>query len=300
MLSRLALVIPCFNEATALPVVIPRLLELLNYLVLQQKIAADSFIYFVDDGSSDDTWNLIVRCYQENKKVKGLKLSRNFGHQNALLSGLLQVKDKADCVITMDADLQDDIKILEQFITQYQQGFEIVYAVRKQRATDTVFKKYSARLFYWLMQKMGAKLIPNHADYRLVSKRVIEKLAEFNEQSLFLRGLFPLLGFKSCEIYYERAERIAGETKYSLARMFAFAVSGITAFSVTPLRLIALIGILCIILSWVFFFNNPILLAVYFIGGIQLLSLGVVGEYIGKIYQQTQNRPRFIIEDELV
>jgi len=310
----LAIVIPCFNESQVIEKTATYLQTVLMDLVKKAKIAPASFIYFVEDGSSDNSWDLIQKLHRVNETIKGLKLSRNFGHQNALLGGIMQIKDKADCILTMDADLQDDADIIEQFIDQFHNGFEIVYGVRKKRESDSFFKKYSAILFYKFISFMGVTIIPNHADYRLISKRIANNLAQFKETNLFLRGLMPLIGFKSTEIYYNRKKRASGKSKYTLLKMLGFAVDGITSFSIAPLRFIAALGILFFTSSlfMIMYIIFAVLckgkivpgwastvLPIYFIGGVQLLSISIIGEYVGKIYQEIKARPRFIIDSEI-
>ena len=311
----LGIVIPAYNEEAVLHLTIAKLEPIFQDLIAQHIILPDSFILFVDDGSKDDTWSIVDSLCNQNKSYKGIKLSQNYGHQKALLAGLLSAKNRADCIISMDADLQDDINLLHEFIDSYIEGYEIVYAVRKTRTKDTFLKRHTAALFYKFMNKLGVKLKQNHADYRLASKRVLDELEQFNEVNVFLRGLFPLLGFNSKEIYYNRQERAAGETKYPLKKMISFAIEGITSFSIIPLRLITTLGFIIFILSLLMstyvlfeslFFNNVVrgwsslALSLYMLSGIQLLSLGVIGEYVGKIYTETKRRPRFIIEKQLI
>lgn len=311
----LGIVIPVYNEEAVLHITISKLEPVFKDLISKKMILNDSFILFVDDGSKDNTWNIINTLCEQNAGYKGIKLSQNYGHQKALLAGLLSAKSKADCIISMDADLQDDVNLLHEFVDSYIDGYEIVYAVRKKRETDTFFKRQTAALFYSLMDKLGVKLKPHHADYRLASKRVLDELEQFNEVNIFLRGLFPLLGFNSKEIYYNRQERAAGDTKYSLKKMLSFAIEGITSFSITPLRAITVFGFIIFIFSLfmsgyvllesLYFHNvvrgwSSLALSLYMLSGIQLLSLGVIGEYIGKIYTETKRRPRFIIEQQLM
>jgi len=310
----LAILVPCFNESEVLSHSTQQLLLVLTDLIAKEKIAENSFIYFIDDGSTDNTWELITAQHHKHPQIKGLKLSRNFGQQKALYAGLMHIKDKIDCVISMDADLEDSILVIENFIDHFHQGFEVVYGVRKQRSFDGFFKKYSALLFYQLMKLLGTKIIPNHSDFRLTSKRVIYCLEQFAEFNLFLRGIFTLIGFKSCNVYYDRGLRTAGKSKYSFKKLLAYSIDGITAFSIAPLRLIALAGILFFISSTVM--SSYILFAaliqhktipgwastvlpIYFIGGVQLLSIGILGEYLGKVYQEAKARPRFIIDTEI-
>ena len=309
---QLTLVLPSYNEEAVLHETSKRLLVLFDKLIKNTTINNDSRICFVDDGSSDNTWSIIESLSQEHLHVSGIKLSRNRGHQNALLAGLFSVD--GDIVISIDADLQDDINIIEEMIHSYTSGNDIVYAVRKERTTDTAFKRATAEGFYKLMHFMGVDIVFNHADYRLMSRRVIEHLKEFEEVNLFLRAMVPLVGFKSDKVYYDRAERFAGESKYPLKKMLSFAWDGITSFSVMPLRMITAAGFLIFIATlimsaWVLgvklFSEEAVpgwastVLPIYFIGGIQVFSLGIVGEYIGKIYLETKKRPRFIIEKTL-
>jgi glycosyltransferase involved in cell wall biosynthesis len=306
---QLTMVLPSYNEEAVLQETTKRLLVIFEDLIKKEKIDNSSRICFVDDGSKDKTWNIIEQLSQDNLHVSGIKLSRNRGHQNALLAGLFSVE--GDIVISIDADLQDDINIIEQMIDSYSSGNDIVYAVRKERTTDTAFKRATAEGFYKLMHLMGVDIVYNHADYRLMSRRAIEHLKEFEEVNLFLRAMVPLVGFQSGKVYYDRAERFAGESKYPLKKMLSFAWDGITSFSVIPLRLITAAGFLIFIATiimslWVLgvklFSQEAVpgwastVLPIYFIGGIQVFSLGIVGEYIGKIYMETKKRPRFIIE----
>lgn len=311
---KLGIVIPCYNEAEGLDETHARLQILLDEMITAKEITADSFICFVDDGSSDDTWKLIEGYTQSSSLIKGIKLSRNFGHQNALISGLMQLKDRADGLISMDADLQDDICLVPTFVAKYKEGYDVVYGVRDNRENDTVFKRNTASFFYKFQHFMGIEAIPHHADYRFLSKKALDALSEFQEINLFLRGIVPLLGFRSCNIYYTRTERFAGETKYPLKKMILFALDGIASFSIMPLRFITLIGFLLFLFSlvamvWVaaekIFLGNAVqgwastMISIYFIGGIQMVSLGIIGEYIGRNYQQGKSRPRYIIDKEI-
>jgi glycosyltransferase involved in cell wall biosynthesis len=310
----LAIVSPCYNEAQVIKETATSLVSVLDNLVAKSKIDVKSFIYFVNDGSTDNTWELIEDLHRNNDRIKGLKLSRNFGHQNALLAGLMSIRDRSDCAISIDADLQDDVSAIEELIDRYHQGYEIVYAIRRQRTKDTVFKKYSALVFYKIIQLLGVKVIYNHADFRLVSNQVLNVLSSFKESNLFLRGLFPLIGFKSTSVYYDRGERFAGESKYPFKKMVSFALEGITSFSIVPLRIVTAFGFIIFLLSFcmsiyilyeTFIRHNTIpgwastVLPIYFIGGIQLLSIGLLGEYIGKIYKEVKSRPRYIAEIEV-
>ncbi|NLF83013.1 MAG: glycosyltransferase family 2 protein [Candidatus Gastranaerophilales bacterium] len=308
----LALVVPCYNEEEVLRKTAERLTGELVRLSNLQKIHTDSFIVFVDDGSKDKTWEIIKELKKQNPSIKGIKLSRNFGHQSALLAGLNKVIDICDVAVTIDADLQQDEKALESFIDKYNEGYELVFGVRKDRNTDSLFKKVSASTFYTLMRLMGVNIIKNHADYRLASQKVLKTLAEYEETNLFLRGIFPSLGFKSTIVHHEVHKRTEGKTKYSLPKMLLFALNGITSFSVVPIRFISVLGVSFFVISifmslyalYAYIFYNvvhgwtSIVIPIYFIGEIQLLSLGVIGEYIGKIYGEVKRRPRYIIEEE--
>jgi polyisoprenyl-phosphate glycosyltransferase len=313
LLPTLSIVVPCYNEEEVLPETIKRLTRVLDELIAEHLVAADSVMMLVDDGSRDRTWELIERYNKQNRFVTGLKLARNAGHQNALFSGLMRARNTADISVSIDADLQDDVDAIKEMVRKYHEGFEVVYGVRQSRTTDTFFKRFTAEGFYKVMDKMGAKVVFNHADYRLMSKRVLENLARFEEVNLFLRGIVPMIGFKSASVYYDRAERFAGESKYPLKKMLAFAFDGITSLSVTPIRLVtmtgvifALIGILVAIYALVAkLMGNAIsgwtslMLSIWFIGGVQLICLGMIGEYVGKIYKETKRRPKYIVDIEL-
>ena len=305
----LAFVVPCYNEEEVLPQTKTELLELRSRLIQKGLIDEESFICFVDDGSKDRTWELIEE-YSADPAIKGLKLSRNCGHQNALLAGLFYAEGLADAAVSLDADLQDDISVVEQMCEKFHDGCEIVYGVRKRRDSDTTFKRVSAEGFYKLMELMGVDIVYNHADFRLMSKRALSWLKEFGEVNLFLRGIIPLLGLKSDIVYYDRKERFAGESKYPLKKMLAFAWDGITSFSVVPLRFITILGGVVLVLSlvlsiWALVAKlsgsavsgwTSMMLIVLFLGGVQMLSIGIIGEYIGKIYKETKRRPRFFVE----
>jgi glycosyltransferase involved in cell wall biosynthesis len=306
---QLSIIVPCYNEEEVLEKTSSVLLSMLDRLIISSKIDDDSMVYFVDDGSNDNTWPVIEDIVFKSKRAKGIKLSRNRGHQNALLAGLFTAE--GDIVVSIDADLQDDVEVIEQMVEEYQKGNEIVYGVRNERKTDTFFKRTTAEGFYKIMHFMGVDIVFNHADYRLLSRNVIEHLKDYKEVNLFLRAMVPLIGFKSANVYYNRTERFAGESKYPVNKMLSFAWDGITSFSIIPLRIITITGFLLFIVSifmslWVLgtkLFTNAAIpgwastvLPIYFIGGIQILSLGVVGEYIGKIYMETKQRPRYIIE----
>ncbi|MCI5847509.1 MAG: glycosyltransferase family 2 protein [Candidatus Limiplasma sp.] len=310
MASKLMVVIPCYNEEEVLPETSRRLVD--KMAALQQKglITPDSRVLLVDDGSKDRTWQLISDLHKQNPLFEGVKLSRNRGHQNALLAGLMTAKGRCDISISMDADLQDDMDAMDRFIEKYNEGCDVVYGVRNKRETDTAFKRETALMFYRLMKGLGVDITYNHADYRLMSNRALEGLAQFEEVNLFLRGLAPLVGYQSDVVYYDRSERFAGESKYPFKKMLSFAIDGITSFSVKPLQLITNIGIVIFVVSLIMLLYSLVrwiaghtvtgwtstLASIWLIGGIQLLSLGVIGEYIGKIYNETKRRPRFIID----
>ena len=308
---RLFIVIPCYNEEAVLPITAPLFRDKLLFLSSQGKISPDSRVLFVNDGSKDNTWNLICQLAKEDEHYMGICLSRNRGHQNALLAGLMEAKDKCDITISIDCDGQDDINAMDAMVDEYLSGAEIVYGVRSKRDTDTFFKRFTAESFYKLMKWMGADTVYNHADYRLVSSRALKEFANFKEVNIFLRGMFPLVGFKSTCVYYERHERIAGESHYPLKKMLALAFDGITSLSIKPIRIITGMGVVIslvafalIIYALVSYFTGNVvsgwassLIVTCFLGGIQLISLGVIGEYIGKIYMETKARPRFIISE---
>lgn len=304
------MVLPCYNEGEVLPETSRQLKEKLEELIKKDKISDKSKIMFVDDGSKDNTWELIENLTKSDDIFAGVKLSRNKGHQNALLAGLMTAREKADIVISMDADLQDDISVIEAMVDKNNEGYEIVYGVRGSRKKDSFFKRFTAESFYKLMTFLGVDIVYNHADCRLMSKRALDGLDEFREVNLFLRGIVPQIGYRSTVVYYERNKRFAGESKYPLKKMLSFAFDGITSFSVKPLRLILALGIFILMISilimiyslvvkilghtvdgWTF-----IVISIWFIGGLQMISIGVIGEYIGKIYNETKRRPRYIIE----
>ena len=313
-MEKLYVVIPCYNEEEVLKETKKRLREKMNNLIHAKMISKESKIIFVNDGSKDKTWDLIQQFYEEDKLFGGINLSRNRGHQNALLAGLLTVKDDADIVISMDADLQDDIDAIDSMIEKRNDGADIVYGVRSSRKKDSFFKKTTAQGFYRVMKFLGVDVIYNHADYRLTSKKVLDNLSNYKEINLFLRGIFPLIGFKSDVVYYERNERFAGESKYPLKKMLNFAWDGITSFSVKPIRLVLNIGIFIILVSFFMIlysiiqkiFGNTvdgwtfIVCSLWLLGGIQMLSLGIIGEYIGKIYGEVKSRPRYIIDEYII
>lgn len=306
---KLGVVLPCFNEEEVLHLSAEQLRNKYLDLISRNLISEDSFICFVDDGSRDATWEIIEGLTQ-NPVFKGIKLATNFGHQNAILAGMFTCKSLADCVITIDADLQDDINVFDQMLDEYASGSLIVYGVRDNRDSDTFFKKFTAQTFYKLMQFMKVKSVYNHADFRFIDSRVIVELEKFNEVSLFLRGIFPLIGFKSTNVYYARSPRLAGETKYPVRKMLNFAWNGITSFSTAPLRFIFYVGIVMFLLSLFFgiwvtvsaLSGNAIkgwsstLLVNLIFSGINMICLGIIGEYIGKIYQEVKKRPRYIID----
>ncbi len=309
----LYLVIPCYNEEAVLHETAKQLLEKMNSMFERGMISRESKIMFVNDGSKDKTWEIIEELHASNPIYSGIKLSRNKGHQNALLAGLMTAKEKADMTISLDADLQDDVDVIDQMVEKYYQGNDVVYGVRSARKTDTFFKKFTAQVFYKLMQAMGVEIVYNHADYRLMSKRAMEGLSQFKEVNLFLRGIVPLIGYKSDVVTYERHERFAGESKYPLKKMLAFATDGITSFSIKPIRLITTCGILIFAISLVMLLYflivhfmgrtvagwTSMIVSIWAIGGLQLLAIGIVGEYIGKIYLETKERPKYIIETVL-
>ena len=310
---KLYVVIPCYKEEEALPKTAQKLDELFSDLLAQKLIAPDSRIALVDDGSKDDTWGVITRLHEKDSKYEGIKLAHNAGHQNALWAGMMTVKDRCDCLISMDADLQDDVGAVYGFLEAYMNGADVVYGVRSSREKDTAFKRLTAEGFYKFMAMMGAEVLYNHADYRLMSQRAVEALSQFGEVNLFLRGMIPLLGFKTEKVYYERGERVAGESKYPLKKMLSFALQGIMSFSVKPIQWITLLGALFVLLGVVMgvytlgslLFGNAVsgwaslMISIWFIGGVQLVALGLIGQYIGKIYLETKHRPRFILETYL-
>lgn len=313
MADILYIVIPCFNEEEVLTETTKRLTEKMRKMMESGKIADSSRILYVDDGSTDSTWHLIDRLYMDNGLVTGIKLSRNKGHQNALLAGLFEAAYHADMIVSMDSDLQDDIDVLDSFVDEYYNGSEIVYGVRKSRKKDSWFKRTTAVAFYKLMRAMGVEIVYNHADYRLMSKRAVDELKNYKEVNLFLRGIIPLIGFETSTVEYDRGERFAGKSKYPLKKMIYFAIDGITSTSVRPIRMITMFGLLCILFSIVYGiyviighasggtvqgWTTSVLLTCFF-GGAQIMCTGIVGEYVGKIYLETKARPRFIIEEKL-
>ena len=306
------MVIPCYNEEAVLPITAPMFLEELRGLVEKGKISDDSRILFVNDGSKDKTWEIIGQLAAQDNHYIGISQSRNRGHQNAVLAGLMEAKDRADITISIDCDGQDDITAMEAMVDEYHNGCEVVYGVRSKRDTDTFFKRFTAEGFYKLLNWMGAEVVFNHADYRLVSSRVLQEFANYKEVNLFLRGMFPLVGFKSTSVYYERHERIAGESHYPLSKMLTLAFDGITSLSIKPIRIITALGCFVAILSFIGVIWALIAVLtgrtvagwasmtciICFVSGVQLICLGILGEYIGKIYLETKQRPRYIISDK--
>ncbi len=309
-MNRLFCVIPCYNEQEVLPETSKRLLEKMNSLISQGKISEDSRVVFVNDGSKDNTWNMIEDLHRENPLFQGINLSKNMGHQNALLAGLMTAKDVCDAAISMDADLQDDINAIDEMVDKFLKGADVVYGVRSKRDTDTFFKRFTAEGYYKLVNALGAKTVYNHADFRLMSRRALLGLAEFGEVNLFLRGIVPMVGYNVDYVYYERAERFAGESKYPLKKMLSFAVEGITSLSTKPIKMITGLGFFIFFVSFIVLIYSLVrhftgqtvtgwtttVISVWAIGGLIMISLGVIGEYIGKIYLETKNRPRFLIE----
>ncbi|MCR5558515.1 MAG: glycosyltransferase family 2 protein [Butyrivibrio sp.] len=310
-MERLFCVIPCYNEQEVLPETSKRLKDKFTQLIGEGRISGDSRILFVNDGSKDNTWKMISELHAQDPLFQGINLSKNMGHQNALLAGLMTAKDMCDVAISMDADLQDDINAIDEMIDKFHEGKDVVYGVRSKRETDTFFKKFTAESFYKLMNGLGANTVYNHADYRLMSRRALLGLAEFGEVNLFLRGIVPMVGYNTDVVYYERADRFAGESKYPLRKMLSFAVEGITSLSTKPIKLITSLGFFIFIVSIAVFIYSLVrhfsghtipgwtttVLSVWAIGGLVMISLGVIGEYVGKIYLETKNRPRFIIEN---
>lgn len=309
----LYIVIPCYNEEEALPITAARLVELTDDMMERSIIDRESRIVLVDDGSKDKTWEVIASLHKQDSRFEGVKLAHNAGHMNALWAGMTLSADRCDCVITIDADLQDDVNAMYGFLEAYQNGADVVSGVRSSRKTDTAFKRNTAQMFYKLMGKLGVEMVYNHADYRLLSQRALQALLSFGEVNMFLRGMVPMLGFKTEKVYYERSERVAGESKYPLKKMIAFALEGITSLSNKPIRYILMLGVLCALLGvamgiyvivslvkghtvagWA-----SIMMSLWLLGGLQLMALGVVGEYVGKIYMETKRRPKFILEEHL-
>ena len=304
---------PCYNESEVLPMSSKIFLDKLNGLIGEGKISEDSRVAFVDDGSKDNTWEIIESLHEMDSKFVGIKLSRNRGHQNALLGGLSTIVDDCDMIVTIDADVQDDVNAIDKMVDDFNSGSDIVYGVRASRDTDTFFKRTTAQGFYKFMSSMGVETVYNHADFRLMSSRAVKALLEFKEVNLFLRGMVPLVGFKTSTVTYDRAPRLAGESKYPLKKMLSFAFDGITSFSVKPIRLITALGVITFILSIIFALYALIsfavhhavpgwtstVLSIWFFGSLQIIAIGIVGEYIGKIYLESKHRPRFFIEKYL-
>ncbi len=309
----LYIVVPCYNEEEVLPITVEKIDKKITRLIKENKISKDSKVMFVNDGSKDKTWDMIIDISKRNKHFTGLSLSRNRGHQNALLAGLMRARELADIIISMDADLQDDINAIDDMIDKYYEGYDIVYGVRNSRKTDSFFKRTTAQMFYKLMNAMGAECTYNHADYRLTTKRVLDALSNYKEVNLFLRGLFHCVGFSSTVVYYKRKKRAAGESKYPLKKMLGLAWNGITSFSIKPLRMIFSIGLIVLFTSFVIMIYSLIRkitgntvdgwtflsISIWFIGGVQTTCIGILGEYIGKIYEEAKGRPRYIIEEDL-
>lgn len=312
-MDTLYLVIPCYNEQEVLRETAKQLRDKMNTMTEKKKISPESRIVFVDDGSKDATWQMIVDLHESDPIFQGVKLSRNRGHQNALLAGLMTVKDLCDMTISLDADLQDDIDAIDKMVDKYYAGSDVVYGVRSARDTDTFFKKFTAEGYYKVMKKMGADIVFNHADYRLMSRRALDGLASFKEVNMFLRGVVPMIGYKTDKVYYARKERFAGESKYPLKKMLAFAWEGVTSLSTKPIRMITILGALIFLVSIVMLVYSVIryfmgattigwtstIVSIWAIGGLQLLAIGIIGEYIGKVYLESKERPKFIVEEYL-
>lgn len=312
-MQKLYLVIPCYNEEEVLPETSKQLRVKMETLMAAGKISKESRIVFVNDGSKDRTWEIIESLHKENPLFQGIKLSRNKGHQNALLAGLMTVKEHCDMAISMDADLQDDIDAIDGMLEKYAEGCDIVYGVRNARDTDTAFKRKTAEGYYKVMGLLGADIVYNHADYRLMSKRALDGLEQFKEVNLFLRGVVPMIGYKSDKVYYARKERFAGESKYPLKKMLAFAWEGLTSLSVKPIRMIMTLGSVIFLVSIAMLIYSVVrhamgatmvgwtstVVSIWAIGGLQLLAIGIIGEYIGKVYLETKQRPKFIVEEYL-
>ncbi len=308
---KLWIIVPCYNEEDVLPITAPLFLRKLNELIASGRISEESRVLFVNDGSKDRTWEIICELARGDAHVLGISQSRNRGHQNALLAGLMEAKDRCDITITIDCDGQDDMNAMDEMVEEYRKGCDIVYGVRSSRKSDSWFKRTTAQSFYRMMNRMGVEMVYDHADYRLVSARVLQHFADFGEVNVFLRGMFPLVGFRSGSVYYERHERMAGKSHYPLGKMISFAVEGITSLSVRPLTLIVVLGLITCLLGfagiiWAIvevLLGNTIagwastVCIILFLGGVQLLSIGVIGEYVGKIYMETKRRPRYIISE---
>ena len=310
---KLYLAIPCYNEEAVLRDSAAKLLRKYETMMTEHKITFDSRIVFIDDGSRDRTWQIIEELHGENPVFQGIKLTRNRGHQNALLCGLMTLKDKADAVISIDADLQDDIEVFDEMVAKFEEGCDVVYGVRSKRETDTFFKRFTAEAFYKILNRMGAKVIFNHADFRLMSSRALEAFSLYKETNIFLRGMVPMIGYRSDIVTYERSERLAGESKYPLKKMLALAWEGITSLSIQPIRIITWAGLIIFLISLVMIIYSLIsyfvgaavsgwastLCSIWALGGLQLLAIGIIGEYIGKIYLEAKRRPRYIVETYL-
>ena len=311
MIPRLIIVIPCYSEQEVLPITAPQFLAKINQLASEGLISGDSRVMFVNDGSKDDTWNIIQRLADQDEHYIGIAQSRNRGHQNAVLAGLMEAKDMCDITISIDCDGQDDINAMDEMVKAYLEGCEIVYGVRSKRDTDTFFKRFTAESFYKLLNSMGAEVVFNHADYRLISSRALQELAKFKEVNIFLRGMVPLVGFKSTSVYYERSERAAGKSHYPLSKMLALAFDGITSLSIKPIKMIIGMGVIVAFISFIgiiwavveAILGKTVMgwasttCIICFLSGVQLISVGVIGEYIGKIYMEVKQRPRYIISD---
>ena len=312
-MTKLYLAIPCYNEEEVLRDSAAKLLRKYETMMTEHKITFDSKIVFIDDGSRDRTWQIIEELHGENPVFQGIKLTRNRGHQNALLCGLMTLKDKADAVISIDADLQDDIEVFDEMVAKFEEGCDVVYGVRSKRETDTFFKRFTAEAFYKILNRMGAKVIFNHADFRLMSSRALEAFSLYKETNIFLRGMVPMIGYRSDIVTYERSERLAGESKYPLKKMLALAWEGITSLSIQPIRIITWAGLIIFLISLVMIIYSLIsyivgaavsgwastLCSIWALGGLQLLAIGIIGEYIGKIYLEAKRRPRYIVETYL-
>ena len=310
---KLFIVIPCYNEEEALPITARRLTELTDDMIAKSIISPESRIVLVDDGSKDATWKVISDLHAADGRFEGVKLAHNAGHMNALWAGMTLSAERCDCVITIDADLQDDVNAMYGFLEEFGKGADVVYGVRSSRQTDTAFKRNTAQMFYKMMNRLGVEMVHNHADYRLLSRRALEALLSFGEVNMFLRGMVPMLGFKTAKVYYERGVRVAGESKYPLKKMIAFAAEGVTSLSNKPIRYILLVGALCALLGvamavyvlvsvirghsvagWA-----SIMMSIWLLGGLQLIALGLIGDYLGKIYMEAKKRPKFILEEHL-
>lgn len=312
-MNRLAIVVPCYNEEEMLGITSKALIEVLENLIKKEKIEKNSFVLYVDDGSKDKTWSIIEEHHKNKKEIFGLKLTGNVGHQNALTAGLEVAKERADMIISIDADLQDDIQAIEKMVDKYLEGKDIVYGVRNSRKSDSLFKRITAQGFYKLIKCMGVKTVYNHADFRLMSKRAVEEFSKYKETNLYIRGMVPLLGYETGSVYYDRLERTAGESKYPLKKMLALAFNGITSFSIKPISFITFLGAMiigCSILAAIYALVSyvsgsvvegwtSLILSIWFIGGVQLLAIGLIGQYIGKIYVEVKHRPRYHIDEIL-